>query len=81
MNIPVKTTPQIDLKRFHIRDMNKPEYRHIWFLLFWPVYGFRYLILEHIEPLSQFHLIHSPLDDIIPFQEWFLYPMFCGIYC
>ena len=74
MKIPVKAPPQIGHKCFHIRDMNKPEYRHIWFLLFWPIFGIRYLILERIDPLSPFHLIHSPLDDIIPFQEWFLIP-------
>lgn len=66
--------PQIDLRSFRLSRINEPEYRHLWYLLFWPIYGLRYLILENMEPLTQFHLIHSPIDDLIPFQEWFLIP-------
>lgn len=54
--------------------MNEPQYRHIWFLLFWPIFGLRYMIIERINPIGQFHLIHCPLDDLIPFQELFLIP-------
>lgn len=34
----------------------------------------RYLLLERIAPVGTVHLIHCPLDDIIPFQELFLIP-------
>ena len=87
MKKPVKHTPQIDFKTFRLRDINKPEYRHIWFLLFWPIFGIRYLILERIDPSGQFHLVQSQLDEGIPFQEWFLIPyvswyvMLIGTHC
>lgn len=66
--------PQIDMKDFRPNRINEPQYRHIWGLLFWPVFILRYLIIERIEPIGQFHLIHFLLDDLIPFQEWFLIP-------
>ena len=66
--------PQIDLQNFRLKRINEPQYRHMWFLLFWPIFGVRYLLIENIKPVVELHLIHSPLDDIIPFQEWFLIP-------
>ena len=64
--------PQTDLKNFRLDRLNQPQYRHMWFLLFWPVYGLRYLLLENRVPAGGYHLIHCPLDDLIPFQEGFL---------
>ena len=66
--------PQIDLKKFCLKRINEPQYRHIWFLLFWPIFALRYMIIEGVNPVGQFHLIHCPLDDMIPFQELFLIP-------
>ena len=66
--------PQIDLKNFHLKRMNEPQYRHMWFLLFWPIFVLRYLLIENINPTGTHYLIHCPLDDVIPFQELFLIP-------
>lgn len=46
----------------------------MWYLLFWPIFGLRYLLIENISPVNGYHLIHCPLDDMIPFQEWFFIP-------
>lgn len=46
----------------------------MWFLLFWPIFGVRYLLVENMNPVGTAHLIHCPLDDVIPFQEFFLIP-------
>ena len=46
----------------------------MWFLLFWPIFGLRYLIIENLNPVRGPHLIHCPLDDVIPFHELFLIP-------
>ena len=66
--------PQIDLKSFRWKRINEPEYRHMWYLLYWPIFGLRYLLIENISPVNGYHLIHCSLDDMIPFQEWFLIP-------
>ena len=46
----------------------------MWFLLFWPIFGLRYLLIENLNPVRGPHLIHCPLDDVIPFHELFLIP-------
>ncbi len=61
-----------DYRNFHLRKINTPEYRHMWLLLFWPLYGLRYLLVEHFNPASSYHVIHCALDDVIPFCEVFV---------
>ena len=64
--------PQVDYRKFRLTQINRPEYRHLWLLLFWPIYILRYLILENANPAAVYHPIWCPLDDVIPFQEGFL---------
>lgn len=44
------------------------------YLLFWPIFGLRYLLVENCHPTQQFHLMYCPLDDQIPFLEAFIIP-------
>lgn len=44
------------------------------YLLFWPVFGLRYLLIENCHPAGQFHPVHCALDDRIPFLEIFIIP-------
>ena len=50
----------------------KPQNRHLLLLLGWVVYFILYGLTEHLIPLERCHLIHSPLDDKIPFCEGFV---------
>ena len=59
---------------FRLKRINEPPYRHLWWLLFFPVYWLRYLLIEQLHPAVQYHPIYCPLDDLIPFQEWFIIP-------
>lgn len=56
-----------------MRDLRKgagdPRY-----LLFWPVFGVRYLLIERCRPETVYHVVHCALDDRIPFCEAFLIP-------
>lgn len=45
-----------------------------WYLLFWPVFGLRYQLLEHCNPAKFYHVMHCALDDCIPFLEGFVIP-------
>lgn len=62
----------VDYRKFRLSKINTPEYRHLWLLLFWPVYILRYLLVENLNPAAVYHPIHCTLDDVIPFQEGFL---------
>lgn len=57
---------------FRLKDINHPEYRHLWYLIFWPIYIVRYFILSSVNLQSRATLIHCALDDHIPFIEWFV---------
>lgn len=54
-----------------IRDITKPEYRHIFRALFWVFYLVVFFLLEK-RALKGFHNVHCALDDIIPFNEGFI---------
>lgn len=64
--------PEVDMRNFRLNKLNTPEYRHFWWLLFWPVYILRYMILENLTPAAEYTVMHCALDDRIPFCEWFL---------
>ena len=75
MKKPVQLPPmQTDMRNFRLNRIREPQYRHLWLLLFWPVYGIRYLLIENWHPAKEYHLIHCALDDLIPFHEIFLIP-------
>lgn len=71
----------VDYHGFHIKRINEPQFRHLWWLLFWPVYWLRYPIIENLNPSGQGTLIYCPFDDLIPFQEWFLIPYMLWMVC
>lgn len=69
MDLP---SPAVDLRRFRLKKLNLPEYRHLWLMLFWPIYTLRYFLLSFLCGSADAHVIYSPLDDLIPFAEWFV---------
>lgn len=64
--------PETDLRGFRLRRLGEPQYRHLWWLLFWPVYLLRYFLIELFNPARSYHVMHCFLDDRIPFREGFL---------
>ena len=65
-------TPETDLRGFRLSRINEPQFRHLWWLLFWPAYLLRYFLVEHWNPAQTYHVMHCFLDDWIPFQEGFI---------
>ena len=56
------------------KNLNSPEFRHLWLLLFWPVFGLLFSMVEKDVFNPVYTAVHSPLDDMIPFCEWFMIP-------
>ncbi len=64
----------VHYKEFRFRKLNTPQFSHMILLLYWPIY---YLIFQMEEQLfhpSRYFVMYCPLDDLIPFCEWFLIP-------
>lgn len=57
------------------------KHRKSLYLLFWPVFGLRYLLIENCHPARQFHPVHCALDDRIPFLEAFIIPYVVWYLC
>lgn len=68
------SVPEVNYRGFRLKKINEPEYKHLWWLLFFPLYWLRYPIIENLNPAKEYHPIYSPLDDAIPFCEWFIIP-------
>ena len=66
--------PSIDYREFRLSKLNSPEFSHVKLLLFWPLFGLGFLIAERYYPAPHYYAMHCALDDLIPFNEWFLVP-------
>ena len=67
-------TEIVDYRRLRPGNINSPEFRHLWLLLFWAVFGIFFALVERGGVTKNFHLMYSPIDDLIPFCEIFLIP-------
>lgn len=65
----------VDYRGFGLKKLNTPEFRHVKLLLFWPVFGILFLFLERIFSPT-FHTVYSPVDEMIPFCEFFVIPYY-----
>ncbi len=55
-------------------NLTSPEFRHLFLLLFWPVFGILFSLVEKDAFHPVYTPVHSPIDDMIPFCEWFMIP-------
>lgn len=56
-----------------------PKYNHILLALYWPLFGLAFLFVERGLPAildMTYHPVKIPLDDVIPFCEWFAIPYY-----
>lgn len=61
-------------------NLRSEKYRHLFLILYWPLYGFAFLTLERLVPLINpdvtYHAIACGLDDLIPFCEFWIFPYY-----
>ena len=65
-------TPVVDYRKLRLSNIRQPEYRHLLLLLGWVGYFILYFLTENLIPAEACHPVHCVLDDIIPFNEWFV---------
>lgn len=66
--------PTVDYRQFRFSKLNTPEFSHLKLLGGWLVYFALYFLTENLIPAERCHLVHSALDDAIPFLEGFVIP-------
>ena len=64
----------VDYRELRFSKLKDPQFSHLLLLLGWVVYFILYFLTENLIPPENCTPIHSPLDDLIPFCEWFLIP-------
>ena len=58
------------MKLSQLRSRCRP---HLWYQLYWVVYLIWFFWLD-LTVTAPKYILHSPLDDLIPFNEWFVLP-------
>lgn len=63
------------MKRIHKAPRYRGSWRHqLLLLLYWPLYLVMFFFVERFYPVEHYHVMHCALDDMIPFNEFFLIP-------
>lgn len=64
----------VDYRELRWSTRKEPRFRHVKLLLFWPLFGLLFAAVERIWVGRVYTPVRCPLDDLIPFCEWFLIP-------
>lgn len=63
-----------DLRKLRLSNLTSPQYSHILWALYWAFEGIVFAQIELLRPVEDCTPMWCPLDDRIPFNEWFLIP-------
>lgn len=72
--------PVVDYRKLRPSNLRSDGFRHLLLLLYWPIYGLLFGYVERgyeaVMPLLglKYYPMYCRLDDLIPFNEWFLIP-------
>ena len=66
--------PVVDYRQFRLSRLNDPQFAHLKLLFGWVGYFCLYFLTENLIPAEKCYSVHIPLDDMIPFCEWFVIP-------
>ena len=64
--------PVVDYRKLRLSNINTPEFSHLKLLLGWVGYFILYMLTENLISAENCHPIWCPLDDVVPFCEWFV---------
>ena len=64
--------PVVDYRKLRLNNIRTPEYSHLLLLLGWVGYFLLYFLTENFIPPERCYPVHCRLDDLIPFNEFFL---------
>lgn len=62
-----------DYRKLRFTNMTSPQFSHLFYLLFWPIWGLLFSWLEGRDEI-EYHVVECELDGLIPFCEFFVIP-------
>ena len=65
----------VDYRNLRLNNLRTPEFRHLLLLIYWPIYGLTFWLLERGLTLD-YRAIESSFDSRIPFYENFVIPYY-----
>lgn len=66
--------PVVDYSQFSFSKINEPQFSHLKLLVWWIPYFILYFGIGRLFPPEKCYMVHSSLDDLIPFCEFFVVP-------
>lgn len=66
----------VDYRKLRLKNLNSPEFSHLKLLLYWPIFGILFYLVERVFLRDEYFVMYCPLDEYIPFLEWFVIPYF-----
>jgi len=66
--------PVVDYRQFRLSKINDPRFSHLKLLGWWIPYLILYFAVGRLVPSEECYMVHSTLDDMIPFCEFFVVP-------
>ncbi len=66
----------VNYRDFRLSKLFTREYSYLLLTLSWVVYLILFFLTEKLIPADKCFIVHSPLDDLIPFCEFFIIPYF-----
>lgn len=66
--------PSVDYRKLRFHNLNSPEFSHLKLLWGWVGYLLLFFLTENLIPAEKCDPVHCPLDDVVPFCEWFVIP-------
>lgn len=70
----MKKAVMVDFRKFRFSKLNTPEFGHLKYLAYWPIFGLLFLTVERLWIRESYYPVSCSLDDRIPFCEYFLIP-------
>lgn len=64
--------PVVDYRKLRLSNITSPQYRHLLLLSGWFAYFLLYFLTENLIPVKNCYPVHCFLDDVIPFNEFFV---------
>ncbi len=64
--------PVVNYRTLRLSNLTSPQFRHLFLLLGWVGYFILYFLTENLIPAERCYPVWCPLDDLVPFCEWFV---------